>query len=158
MTRAGARSRARLALAACALWLVGVEAMPALHEAMHDRLAPHHHAAGSIVTVSFEDTTHFHPDGTIHYVARAEQPAATPPVDRLDRHHDRAPQDRRVSDDADHAAGLAHHAAALAPPTAPITSPLPVDRRPSWIVVTQSRELVARDPLAATARGPPAVA
>jgi hypothetical protein len=155
MTRARARSRARLALAGCALWLIGVEAMPALHEAMHDRLAPHHHAAGAMVMVSFEDTTHLHPDGTIHYVAPAEQPAAAPPVDGT--HRDRG-QDHRVSDDANHAAGLAHHAAALAPVPPPITSPLPVDRRPSWVVVTQSLELVARDPLAATARGPPAVA
>jgi hypothetical protein len=155
MTRARARSRARLALAGCALWLIGVEAMPAVHEAMHDRLAPHHHAAGSIVTVSFEDTTHFHPDGTIHYAAPTEQPAPKP-GDRT--HHDGGPQDRRVSDDANHAAGLAHHAAALAPAPPPITSPLPVDRRPSWVVVTQSLELVARDPLAATARGPPTVA
>jgi hypothetical protein len=69
LTRVRARSRARLALAGCALWLIGVEALPAMHEAMHDRLAPHQHAAGSIVTVSFEDTTHRHPDGTIHYVS-----------------------------------------------------------------------------------------
>jgi len=152
MTRARARSRARLALAGCALWLVGVEAMPAVHQAMHDHLAPHRHDAGSIVTVSFEDTTHRHPDGTIHYVAPGERPAVKPP-------RDRAPDDRRVrGSDAGHAAGLAHHAAALAPVAPPITKPLPVDRRPSWVVVAQSLELVSRDPLAASARGPPVVA
>lgn len=152
MTRVRARSRARLALAGCALWLVGVEVMPAVHEAMHDHLAPHHHAAESIVTVSFEDTTHRHPDGTIHYVAHGDRPAAQPA-------RDRATHDRRVrGDDPGHAAGLAHHAAALAPVPPPITTPLPVDRRPSWVVVAQSLELVTRDPLAATARGPPTAA
>jgi len=44
MNRVHTRStRARMALAACVLWLVGVEVMPALHEAMHGQLAPHRH-------------------------------------------------------------------------------------------------------------------
>ncbi|HEY0985956.1 MAG TPA: hypothetical protein VGD80_02850, partial [Kofleriaceae bacterium] len=72
---------------------------------------------------------------------------------------DRAPHDRRVrGDDPGHAAGLAHHAAALAPVSPPITTPLPVDRRPSWVIVARSVELISLDPLAATARGPPIVA
>ena len=70
MTRVRARAvRARMALAACALWLAGVEALPAVHEGLHDQLAPHRHDAGAIITVSLEDTTHRHPDGTIHFVA-----------------------------------------------------------------------------------------
>lgn len=134
-----------MAVAACVLWLTSVEGMPAFHEAMHGRLAPHRHDLGSIVTVSFEDTTHRHPDGSIHYVSPKPRPAR------------RALPDGRshVTGGAAHADGLAHHAAALAPPPPPITKPFPIDRRPSAMVAQHSVKLVARDPLAATARGPP---
>jgi hypothetical protein len=99
-----------MALAACALWLLGVEALPAIHEALHDQLAPHHHAAGAIVTVSFDDTTHRHPDGSIHFVAP-----------RSHRDHKPVRDGRpRVRDLAGHAAGLAHHAAAIAPAPPPL--------------------------------------
>lgn len=149
MSRVRVRStRARLAVTACVLWLTGVEGMPALHEAMHDRLAPHRHDHGSIVTVSFEDTTHRHPDGTIHYVA---------PKSRA-THRARPDGQPQASNRAQHADGLAHHAAALAPVPPPLTEPLPVDRRPSWLAVARTLELVARDRLAATARGPPIAA
>jgi hypothetical protein len=138
-------ARARMALVACILWLTGVEVLPALHEGLHDRLAPHRHDSGSIVMVSFEDTTHRHPDGSIHFVAPRTRAAG------------KAPRDTRpgASDAAHHADGLAHHAAALAPAAPPITKPLPVDRQPRSVVVARSIELVACDPLAATARGPP---
>jgi hypothetical protein len=154
MLRRRTRSRARLALAGCVLWLLGVEAMPALHEALHDRLAPHRHDHGSIVAVSFGDTTHRHPDGTIHYAAptaRTTRPAGS----RSQRPHGSGFCTRDVGSHAD---GLAHHAAALAPAPPPITQPLPVDRRPVLVVDVRTIDLVARDPLAATARGPPAVA
>jgi hypothetical protein len=148
-------ARARLAVIACALWLCGVEAMPALHEATHDRLAPHRHDAGSIVVASFEDTTHRHPDGTIHFASAKPKPArhARP-------HHGGRPADAppRTSDAAHHADGLAHHAAALAPVPPPVTQPLPIDRRPTFVVAPSPIELVARDPLAASARGPPTIA
>jgi hypothetical protein len=146
MTRARARSpRAQLALAACALWLGGVEVLPAVHQAVHDQLAPHRHDGGSIVTVSFEDTTHRHPDGSIHYVAPKARPAHPPASDGSSH----------ASDRAGHAAGLAHHAAALAPVPPPITRPLPVDRRPCSVAVERSVALIDRDPLAPNARGPP---
>lgn len=149
MIRGRARStRARLALAACVLWLSGVEVMPALHEALHAQLAPHRHDHGSIVTVSFADTTHRHPDGSIHFVTPGSRAAGKPARDGRPR----------ANGGSDHADGLAHHAAALAPPPLPITQPLPVDRRPSAQVVERSIELVTRDPLAAAARGPPIVA
>jgi hypothetical protein len=140
-----------MALAACLLWLVGVEVMPALHEGMHDRLAPHRHDSGAIVPVvmvSFEDTTHRHPDGSIHFVAPRSRAPGKPPRDGRPR----------ASDPTHHADGLAHHAAALAPVPPPITQPLPIDRRPITLTVARSIELVARDPLAATARGPPTAA
>jgi hypothetical protein len=149
------RVRARLAVVGCALWLGGVEVMPALHEAMHGQLTPHRHDAGSIVTVSFEDTTHRHPDGTIHF-ASAPRPARS----RHAGKHGPAMRDGRphASDAAQHADGLAHHAAALAPVPPPVTRPLPVDRQPFAVAIVCSIELVACDPLAATARGPPTIA
>ena len=149
MNRGHTRStRARMALAACVLWLVGVEVMPALHEAMHDQLAPHRHDNGSIVTVSFEDTTHRHPDGSIHFVTPKARTARKPMRDG--RSH--------ATNGTPHADGLAHHAAALMPAPPPITKPLPIDRRPSFLAVVRSIEPVTCDPLAATARGPPAAA
>ena len=149
MIRVRARSaRARLALAACVLWLAGVEVMPALHEAMHGRLAPHRHDNGSIVTVSFADTTHRHPDGSIHFVTQGSRAAGKPARDGRPR----------ATSGTGHADGLAHHAAALAPPVPPLTQPLPIDRRPSWLFVARSIELVTHAPLAAAARGPPTAA
>jgi len=147
MSRARARSvRARMALAACVLWLAGVEVLPAAHEALHAGLAPHRHDGGSIVVASFEDTTHRHPDGTIHFVAPRAARKAGP---------DGKP---RATSAAGHADGLAHHAAALASAAPPITQPLPIDRRPMTLAIEHAVELVTRDPLAPMARGPPAVA
>ena len=149
MRPARARSvRARIALAACVLWLGGVEALPALHEALHGALAPHRHDGGSIVVVSFEATTHRHSDGTVHYASvrphRGDKPV------RDGRPH--------ASDAAGHAAGLAHHAAAIAPAPPPVLEPLPVDRRPTLLAIAPTAGAVSLDPLAATARGPPAFA
>jgi hypothetical protein len=137
-----------MALTACVIWLAGVEALPAAHEALHAGLAPHRHDGGSIVVASFEDTTHRHPDGSIHFVTATPRPAR------------KAARDGRphVSNGAGHADGLAHHAAALAPAAPPVTQPLPIDRRVLAVAVERSVELVLRDPLAPMARGPPSVA
>jgi len=137
-----------MALAACALWLAGVEVLPSVHESLHDRLAPHHHDGGSIVTVSFEDATHRHPDGTIHYVA--PRPRA--------RHRPTSDGQPRATDVSGHAAGLAHHAAAIAPVAPPVTQPLPVDRRPILVTAARVLDVVERARVAATARGPPTFA
>ena len=172
MARVRARSaRARLALAACGLWLAGVEVLPALHEAAHDRLAPHHHAHGAIITVSFEDSTHRHPDGSIHTVVprAAREPAPYGPVHatsgpghagepRRTSSGDRTDGAAHATSGPEHAGGLAHHAVGLLPPAPPITSPLPIDRRPITLATERSVELVTRDPLAPNARGPPLVA
>jgi hypothetical protein len=137
--------RARLALVACVLWLAGVEVLPALHEAMHDRLPSHRHDGGAIVTVSFGDMTHRHDDGTVHYVA----PSARM---RSRSARDGQPHAADVGHQAD---GLAHHAAALAAAPPPVTRPLPVDRRVGFVEIERTLAPIARDPLAATARGPP---
>jgi hypothetical protein len=166
MSRARARAtRARLALVACALWVLGVEGLPALHQATHESLGAHHHAHGSIVTVTFEDTTHRHPDGTIHVGGHAADHAAghvdgSPDASSRPRaaHRHQHDGEPTASSGTDHAGGLAHHAVGLVPPPPPITRPLPIDRRPSAHVVVQTVELVTRDPLSATARGPPSIA
>src|SRR5262249_50559446 len=124
MTPVRARvARARMALVACALWLGGVEALPALHESLHGQLAPHHPLRDARVPGSFEDTTHRHPDGSIHFVSPRSRHAGKPLRDG--RPH--------AGDLAGHAAGLAHHAAAIAPAAPPILHPLPVDRRPQLV-------------------------
>lgn len=127
------------------LWLMGVEALPSLHEGLHGRLAPHRHEHGSIVTASFEDSTHRHPDGSIHFVAPR-------PAKSRKAADDGRP---RVRDLASHAAGLAHHAEAIAPAAPPVTTPLPVDRRPITLAAERSVQPVSLDPLAPSARGPP---
>jgi hypothetical protein len=137
-----------MALAACALWLAGVEALPALHEALHAQLAPHHHAGDAIVTVSLDDTTHRHPDGTIHFVTPRSRSGHTPSRDGQSH----------ASDLAGHAAGLAHHAAALAPVPPPVTQPLPIDRRPRRVALAIAVALTSHGPPPATARGPPNLA
>jgi hypothetical protein len=139
-------TRRRLAIAACLLWLLGVEVLPAVHQATHASLAPHRHdAGGMIVTVTFGEPTHRHADGTIHSHSDA------PPTKR--RHRD----DRsRVRDDLGHdAAGLAHHATALSAAAPPLTRPLPIDRRPWLVQPRTARVLVSATVPAAAARGPP---
>jgi hypothetical protein len=138
-----------MALAACVLWLAGVEALPAVHEALHGGLADHRHDSGSIVVTSFEDTTHRHPDGTIHVVTPSPRARKAVPEGES------RVLDRTARVDGAHADGLAHHAAALAPAAPPVTHPLPIDRRPITLAVEHAIELVTEDPLAPSARGPP---
>lgn len=148
------KRRAQLALAGVLLWLCGVEALPALHEGLHGRLAAHRHEHGSIVTASFEDSTHRHPDGSIHFVA--SKPAK--PRKAADAGRVRDDGRPRARDLASHAAGLAHHAEAIAPAAPPVTAPLPVDRRPITLAVERAVAMVSLDPLAPSARGPPIAA
>lgn len=147
-------TRASIALVACVLWLGGVELLPVLHEGLHARLAAHRHDGGSIVVASFEDTTHRHPDGSIHFVAPG---AAKTSGKRTKRMRDGGAQ---AADAAarDHAGGLAHRAEAVAPAVAPRTQPLPFVRFATALVQPRRRVWVSIDPLAATARGPPAIA
>ncbi|MBZ0238039.1 MAG: hypothetical protein K8M05_37355, partial [Deltaproteobacteria bacterium] len=68
-------SRRRLAVVACVAWLLGVEAMPALHVATHAWLPAHHHAGDAplgtelVVTVRSDATAataHAH-EGVLHH-------------------------------------------------------------------------------------------
>jgi hypothetical protein len=100
-----------LALVACTLWLLGIEALPNLHLATHGD--DHTHARdGSIVRPG----EHRHGD-VVHSHAPKPKPQR------------RVPQ--LAFDDASSghaAAGIAHHAIALHQPAPPLLAPLPVDR------------------------------
>ncbi|MBA3459540.1 MAG: hypothetical protein H0T46_06240 [Deltaproteobacteria bacterium] len=143
-------TRRQLAIIACLLWLVGVELLPAIHQASHDELAPHRHdSGGMVITVSFGAPAHRHVDGVEHEHAA--------PVVRYAPVRPKHDGKSRMTDGAagDHAAGLAHHAVALLAPPPPMLTPLPVDRRP-----TSVKPLPIRIPSSATvpeaaARGPP---
>lgn len=131
--------RRRLALACCVLWFVGLELLPNLHLAFHDRVGDHVHTADGIVfTVTYGEVAHVHADGTVHRPGKAR-----PNRDGVHKVHDDG--------------GLAHHAAWLVPAAPPIDRPLPIVRRPLYATVQHEVLLRSLDPLAATARGPPTV-
>ncbi len=123
------------------LWIVGIEILPNLHVALHDRLGAHTHTAGGIVfTVTYGEPVHVHADGTVH------RPSPTRPTtdrDAIGNHHGDG--------------SLAHHAAAIAPVPPPVTKPLPVARHATFVAIAIAVDLVSIDPLAAAARGPPAL-
>jgi len=136
----GATKRRALAVIACLLWVVGFEALPALHLATHEGAAPHVHGAdGTVIHVSFGDEpTHVHADGTIHHHAHR---------------HSHDPGVRTPDGHADGTVG--HRGIAAIPAPTPIHAPLPIDRRPMIVAA-----LVAHTPISATtpvaaARGPP---
>ncbi len=155
----GLRRRALGALLALA-WLLGVEVLPALHQAGHDDGAPHDHTpAGTIVTVSFDTAPHDHGDGRVH--AHPDTAAREPEVQAADR--PRTP--RRVPEDtsldtpahAHTAVGLAHHLAALHAPPPPELIPAEPDRTSIELARDPDRRLTDTHHAAPRARGPPAV-
>ena len=114
------------------LWLLGIEVMPALHQEFH-HAGDHHHDGDQIVA-----------DGDHH---------------DDDDHHD---ADREVPqtemDHPEHAhagGGLAHRATALQAAPLPITKPLPVDRRATYVVTSLEQPLLSTVLLVSCARGPP---
>ncbi len=149
-----ARARLRRTYAALAgvLWLLGIEVLPNLHLALHER--PHTHAPdGTVVIVTFDRDVepHRHADGTMH-----SHEATSAGIDRSPRHRsrsgvlaiDRAP-------DTHVAAGLAHHATALHAAPPPIIDAIAIDR-----IATEARfGETGRDVVAVVttrdARGPP---
>lgn len=139
MTGRGHSRRRAFAIAACVLWLLGIEVLPGVHLAHHD----HHHthaADGSILQL--EDHDH----------------------DALADAHD---QRRHVDADGqlaiDHpiesghqAGGVAHHALALHQPSPPLLAPLPVVRGESRVVLAVADLRFTRTMARPAARGPPA--
>lgn len=143
------RRRARLAVLACMLWLLGVEVLPAIHEGTHASTSPHRHDnGGMVVTVSFDEPTHRHADGSVH--------SHTTPAKAKRQRPDGL---TRISGELPHSAdGLAHHATALQQAAPPITEPVPVDLQPVLVAIRATAEPVSFDPLAPNARGPPTLA
>jgi hypothetical protein len=140
-----ARRRVRLAVMACALWVLGFEALPDLHIALHDRLAPHRHDGATIVTVTFGEPVHRHPDGSLH--------RATDEAPRRRRPDDLHAQLATALAHGDH--GLAHHGLAATPPPPPLLRPLPVRRLTTFAIAAQAIAPWSFSPGRAVARGPP---
>lgn len=145
--------RRQLAGLACLLWLLGVELLPGVHLALHDRMAAHRHeageeAGGEPVTRVRHERPHVH-DGMLHLHG-----AAIGDVAAGDGAVAREPGAPARGSHGAHS--LAHRALALhaAPPI--VEHPLPVDHRPvavAGVVAQLSAE--AAVPVSA-ARGPPA--
>lgn len=131
------------------LWLLGVEVLPAIHEGTHASTSPHRHDnGGMVVTVSFDEPTHRHADGSVH--------SHTTPAKAKRQRPDGL---TRISGELPHSAdGLAHHATALQQAAPPITEPVPVDLQPVLVAIRATAEPVSFDPLAPNARGPPTLA
>src|SRR5438067_932657 len=102
--------RRMVAAAACLLWLLGVEALPAVHMATHD--GHHTHAADGSIVATDDDHDHDAPDDDFYGI---DQRSRATPITAFD-HPEHA-----------HAAnGLAHHAVALQQPAPPLLAPLPI--------------------------------
>jgi hypothetical protein len=148
------QTRARIGLALCVLWLAGFELLPWLHVALHDHLRPHHHDAGG--------ATVFDDDGDIDEHAADHDDDGD--VDEQVAHHDEHIAHHRDhdTDDVRLAAALAHgehslahHGVAVPTPAPVLTAPLPVDRRPTYVVARAIAEPPSLSRVRAVARGPP---
>jgi hypothetical protein len=144
------RRRATFAVAACVLWLLGVEVLPNLHLATHE--ADHtHEADGTIVRVSFGGT---HSHGGVTHADHDDHD-----VDQDRDHHDRDSKRRdqlAIDVPAHGAAGLAHRAIALHQPPPPVIAPLPVVRTMLWQEHEPNERLNVAYAARPAARGPPA--
>lgn len=146
--------RARVALIALAIWLVGVELGPDLHLALHRHLAAHRHDGDAVVSDGggrvrvHVGADHRHgPDGEDIW---DEPSAAGPPT------MGRAAE-RGVHSQAPHGQhSLAHRGLALAPPPPPVVTPFVAwtvrAATPPW----RARIVSAPTVPPAAARGPPA--
>lgn len=173
-----------MAIATLVAFLVAFEVLPGLHLATHDHFGAHHHdASGAFVRddVSSQagSTTPPH-DELVPHTHRArhvyprlprdddrDRPTADQAAHRRSHltPHALATARRALSTDAsyllatelEHGRGsLAHHAAAVPPPSAILTEPLPIDRRATSVVTNAIVELRSVAPSTARARGPPA--
>lgn len=131
------RNRPAIALIACALWLLGVEALPGVHLASHA-----------------DDHTHA-PDGSIRHRGEhrhgevVHSHAKRQAKQRSQLAFDLAPSGHEAS-------GLAHHAIAYSHAAAPLLAPLPVDQ-PSRLVEHAPSSVAHSSSLPRPhARGPPA--
>lgn len=132
----GLRSRRAIAIVACALWLLGVEALPGVHLAAHSD--DHTHAGDGTILRRGE---HRH-GATVHAHAKPTKRRARLAFDVAPSGHE--------------ASGLAHHAIAYRSAATPLLAPLPVDQ-PELLVEHSLIELARSNaPARVSARGPPA--
>lgn len=155
------RTRARIAITLCALWVACFEILPWLHVALHDRAGAHtHDAAGTIVRVSFTSSHGHHDDDSD---AQVDEAAAHERGYHIVSEHAHATKHRVPDDGTTRIAAalahgrhsLAHHGIALPMPAPVIESPLPIDRMPLALEVVVELAPHSLDPLAAACRGPP---
>jgi hypothetical protein len=150
------RSRRRIAVMACLVWLLGVEALPALHLAAHAWLPAHHHdgdvplSTEMVVTVRSDATAasaHTH-EGVLHRHGDA-------------RAHPRGDEDLgferpdRAPDPGHGQHSLLHHTLALRAPAAALVHPLPVDRHVVPVGHAIAQLVANAPPPEAGARAPP---
>lgn len=135
----------------CLAWLLGFELGPDLHQAMHPRLAAHHHDGdrvdGPVIAVHVDGDVHHH-GGVAH--AHGEAPADDRPLT----------VEQAAMLPAHPAPGHGAHSAAhrgLAIATAPpvVTAPLPVVRTLVPTAAPASGSRTDAPTPAAAARGPP---
>lgn len=160
--RPSATPRRRLALALCVAWLLGVELLPDLHLAMHDRLAAHDHGAGPggdgapLVYVHLDPTWHSHGDGAHRHDGAAHHGAPGPasPARHGINAPDTGPPDHGTA--PRHGAhSLAHRALAIASPPPAIVEPLPIARLEVPTAAVVARRVTVAPPPPPAARGPP---
>lgn len=147
--------RARLALVACLVWLVGGEVLPDLHLALHERLGAHHHDGDPPTSTTTADglTVRVHRDSIHHRHGGIAHQHATPEAAPVDRD---AVRPGRPGTAPHGAHSLAHRALAWIGPAPVLEFPLPVDRRPSVVAEDVARLVAAAALPEAAARGPPA--
>jgi hypothetical protein len=151
-------SRRRLAVLGCLVWMLGVEVLPALHQASHAWLPAHRHEGDArpgsepSVTVRRDATsaaTHAH-EGVFHRHGGGGGANERADVDLGIDSTDRAP-------DPGHGRhSLAHHTLALRAPAPAILHPLPVDHHVVPVSHAVARLVAAAPPPDAGARAPPA--
>ena len=154
-----ARARLRRTYAALAgvLWLLGIEVLPNLHLALHER--PHTHAPdGTVVIVTFDRDAepHRHADGTMHSHDTAG-------IERSARAAHSSPRHRARSGtlaieqapDTHVAAGLAHHATALHAAPPPVIDAIAIDRIAIEARFGETGRAIVAVVTTRDARGPP---
>lgn len=146
--------RARVALIALAIWLVGVELGPDLHLALHRHLAAHRHE-GDAVVADAGGRVRVHVGANHRHGPDGEDVWDEPGLGGAPRTGKVA--ERGVRSHAPHGQhSLAHRGLALAPPPPPVVTPFVAwtvrAATPPW----RARIVIAPTVPPAAARGPPA--
>jgi hypothetical protein len=166
-----------MALIACVLWIAGFEVLPWMHLATHGHVGAHHHGENGETIFDAGPADHHHHDDDDHDAEVDEHGVRHDDMDaEIDEHahdaelahaaaHHHDDDDETPHDDAEtrlaEALGhgrhsLAHHDIAITTPPPFLTSPLPVDRRPTFLLEQTSIDPISFSPGRAVARGPPA--